>query len=135
MQAGYSKTPLIKKLGIKPSYRVCFLHAPDHYAGLLGDLPEDVQLEDQLLAPLDFIHYFALEEGKLAIDFPALKEALKKTGMVWISWPKKSSKIETDLSFDKVQRIGLFNGLVDTKICAVDQDWSGLKFMYRKSDR
>ena len=126
---------MIKKLGIKAGYRICFLGDPPHYRELLGELPEDVEVEERPIEAMDFIHYFALEEGLLAVEFPGLKEALAPAGMIWISWPKKTSKIDSGLKFDRVQKIGLLNGLVDCKVCAVDDDWSAVKFMYRKKDR
>ena len=135
MASEYSKTPLIKKLGIKPGHRACFLYAPAHFAELLGEIPEDVTVADEPSAPMDFVHYFAMEEGLLAVDFPALKAAIVSNGMIWISWPKRTSKLNTDLDFNSVQRIGLLNGLVDCKVCAVDDDWSAIKFMYRREDR
>ena len=130
-----SQTPLIKKLGIKPGYRVFFLDEPDNYTDLIGPLPEKVVVEEALIPGLEFIHFFVKEKEWLIESFPALKYHLSKHGMIWISWPKGTSKVTTDLNANGVREIGLNNGLVDVKVCAVDSIWSGLKFMYRKEDR
>lgn len=128
-------TPLLKKLGIKPGHRACFLQAPAHYRELLGELPVDTEVEESLAPGLDFIHYFTTDRGQLAVEFPDLKKNLDLDGMLWVSWPKKTSKIASDLNFNAVQDLGLLNGLVDCKVCAVDDDWSAVKFMYRVADR
>jgi hypothetical protein len=133
--AGYSATPLVKKLGIKPGARVRFVGAPDGYAALLGPLPEGVQVRQSTRGPLDFIHLFASRRSELERRFAALKGALASDGMLWVSWPKRSSSLPTDLDENLVRRIGLDGGLVDVKVCAVDDDWSGLKFVYRLRDR
>ncbi len=135
MPAGYSGTPLIKKLGIKPAQRMVILNAPENYLVELGDLPPDTQINSQLGANLDMIHYFAKSEADLMRDFPDLKAALALDGMLWISWIKKSAKIPTDLDGNIVREIGLDQGLVDVKVCAINDIWSGLKFVYRKEDR
>lgn len=135
--AGYSGTPLIQKLGIKPGQRACFIRPPEDYARRLGPLPTGVQLLTRLGKPhsMDFIHAFCLMSGQLAVQFPELKAALAYDGILWISWPKKASKVETDLSDDVVRQLGLRSGLVDVKVAAVDEIWSGLKFVYRLEDR
>lgn len=133
--AGYSGTPLAKKLGIKMNHAVYFDNLPKHYFTLFEDLPEVTVLESPALETADFIHMFATEKvqfEKRALD---LKPLLKKNGMLWVSWPKGSSKIPTDLSENPIREYLLANGLVDVKVCAVDQDWSGLKFVYRLKDR
>ena len=130
-----SQTPLIRKLGIKPGYRVFFLDEPAHYTDLLGPLPEKVAIEEALIPDLDFIHFFVKEKAWLLESFPALKYHLSKQGMLWVSWPKGASKVPTDLNRDVVREIGLNYGLVDVKVCSVDATWSGLKFVYRKEDR
>lgn len=136
MPAGYSKTPLVQKLGIKPGNNILALKAPSHYAELLGELPPDVSVMDEKSeGDLPFIHLFAKNSKDLVEYFPIAKDRLTKDGMLWVSWIKKSSKMETDISESDVRNLGLEIGLVDVKICAVDQDWSGLKFMYRKKDR
>lgn len=136
MPVGYSGTPLVKKLGIKPGNTVMPVNEPEHYIDLLGEMPEEVDIVDSSYSrPVNFIHLFARDEAALHLDFPPLKSRLDKNGMIWVSWIKKSSKLETDISESDVRSLGLKLGLVDVKICAVDEDWSGLKFMYRKKDR
>ncbi len=136
MPAGYSGTPLAKKLGIKPEFDVIALDAPGHYQELLAPLPEGVTFSDSLgKGEHAFIHFFTTERGALEQRFAELKSSLRKNGILWISWPKKSSDLPSDLTRDIVREIGLSRGLVDTKICAVDETWSGLKFLYRLTDR
>ena len=130
-----SGRPLIKKLGIKPGTRAFFLDTPSHYFDLLGPLPDKLVIEDTLTQHLDFIHFFAVEQDWLMESFPALKYHLDKNGMLWVSWPKGTSKVSTDLSSNIVREIGLSNGLVDVKVCSIDDTWSALKFMYRREDR
>jgi len=133
--AGYSSTPLPKKLGIKEGSRVGLVNAPKNFRDELGELPDGVEFVKRLTDSLDIIIFFVLSERELARDFARLAGKLKKNGMIWIAWPKKSSGVKTDLSFEPVQRIGLDAGLVDVKICAIDETWSGLKFVYRLKDR
>lgn len=133
--AGYSKTPLVKKLGIKSGMTMCILNAPDNYQEILGALPEDVIQIDDVQESLNFIHYFVVERADLEATFSKLKQALTKDGMLWISWYKKASKMPTDLTEDIIREIGLDNGLVDVKVAAIDHLWSGLKFVYRVKDR
>ena len=133
--AGYSKTPLVKKLGIKEGFKVVILNSPQNYQQTLGELPENVTLADSLVGPFDFIHFFTTQREALVNEFPRLKQALASNGMLWISWPKRSAKVETDLTEDIIRAIGLNNGLVDVKVAAVDEVWSGLKFVYRLKDR
>ena len=135
MPAGYSKRSLVDKLGIKPRSRVSFVHAPKDYDGTLGPLPEGVKPLRKAASEMDFIHAFFTDPAALDRDFPGLKIALKKNGVLWISWPKKAAKVQTDLTETIVREIGLRHGLVDVKVCAVDDVWSGLKFMYRLKDR
>ncbi len=134
MPAGYSATPLAKKLGIKPGYRMMLINEPDHYGDLFEDLPGDLVLDHDGTA-IDFAHIFLTQEKDLEPLVRDTMTRLKKTGMVWISWPKGSSTIETDLNRDIIREAVLEIGLVDVKVAAVDDDWSGLKFMYRKKDR
>ncbi len=134
--AGYSQTPLLKKLGIKPAARILVKDEPPSYWDWISPLPEDVVVVKQPRAnDLDFVHMFVLSMKVYESQFMRLKKLLKKDGMLWISWPKKSSKIETDLDENKIRDFGLANGLVDVKVCAVDEVWSGLKFVYRTKDR
>lgn len=112
------------------------VNEPDHYFDLLGELPGKVKLvRFGNPDPVDFIHLFASDEETLHNHFPPLVSLLKKDGTFWVSWIKKSSKLETDISERDVRELGLELGLVDVKICAVDENWSALKFMYRRKDR
>jgi hypothetical protein len=133
--AGYSKTATWKKLGIKEGMCVTALHAPESYTQALGQLPLGAFFENRLRKNAAFIHYFTKERGALSRDFPRLKQALLPEGMLWISCPKAASKVPTDLSDQVVREIGLRNGLVDVKVAAIDESWSGLKFVYRRKDR
>lgn len=134
--AGYSTTPLIEKLGIKEGFRVGLINAPKGFQQGIGALPPDVRVfVTNLSKPLDLILFFVERELALRATFPLLAEKLTANGMLWIAWPKKSSRVPTDLTFGTVQRIGLDAGLADVKICAVNEIWSGLKFVYRLRDR
>lgn len=133
--AGYSKTPTWKKLGIKEGMRAICLNAPENYARILGELPQGAVLETKLRKRAPFIHYFSKDKSALARDFPKLKDALLPDGTLWISWPKAAAKVPTDLNENVVRETGLENGLVDVKVAAVDDVWSGLKFVYRLKDR
>jgi hypothetical protein len=133
--AGYSGTPLIKKLGITEGHRLSFVNAPKGFVKQLGKLPANVVVNSRGGESLDFILVFSKSESSLRSEFPILAQRLKANGMLWVSWPKKSSNVETDLRFENVQRIGLDAGLVDVKICAIDDTWSGLKFVFRLRDR
>ena len=135
MSAGYSGTSLIKKLGLAPGMKAAFPGAPDHYRTLLGELPEDLRILTRLGREMDFIHFFTHRRAELLRRLPALKKALAPAGMLWISWPRKTSRLEKDLAEGNVRAARLASGLVDGKICAVDDDWSGLKFVYRLRDR
>ncbi len=135
--AGYSKTPLAKKLGIKPGHRVALLGAPPGFGKTLEPLPDGVSLATSLRGTrsFDVIVFFAPEESELTRRFPTLAARLESAGGLWIAWPKKSSGVRTDLSDGVVRRIGLESGLVDNKVCAVDETWSGLRFVVRLKDR
>ena len=133
--AGYSGTPLVKKLGIKEGSRVTLVNAPENFETELCELPDNVKFMKSTTKSLDLILFFVLSERVLARDFAKLAARLTSNGMIWIAWPKKSSGVTTDLTFEPVQRIGLDAGLVDVKICAIDDTWSGLKFVYRLKDR
>lgn len=133
--AGYSGTPLVKKLGIKEGSRVAFVNAPKQFAQELGRLPAGVRIISRPSRQLDFAILFVGSAKALKRDFTSLAAKLASSGMLWVAWPKKSSGVVTDLSFESVQRIGLEAGLVDVKICAIDNVWSGLKFVYRLKDR
>lgn len=133
--AGYAARPLAQKLGIKAGMNVCLLGAPEGYLALLQPLPDGVKIAHELGAAADFIQLFTREAAELHQRFPALKAAVAKNGMLWISWPKKAAKVVTDLDENIVREIGLAHGLVDVKVAAVDETWSGLKFVYRLADR
>jgi hypothetical protein len=133
--AGYSKRTLAQKLGIKPGTRVVALEAPPTYPSLLGTLPGGATLHSRLPSSSGFIHRFARRREELAADFPRLARALTDDGMLWISWPKQASGVDTDLNENVVREIGLAEGLVDVKVCAVDEVWSGLKFVRRIKNR
>jgi hypothetical protein len=135
MTAGYSGTPLVKKLGVKENFVVRLVHEPANYLKLLGKLPEGLTFLTNGKQSADFIHLFVVESKTFKKELPPLKTQLKKDGLLWISWPKKSSKMETDLDENYIRDMGLAAGLVDVKVCAVDETWSGLKFVYRLKDR
>lgn len=133
--AGYSGTPLAKKLGIKPGFRLHAQNPPDNYAELISPLPDDVQMLPQLTHDLDMIHFFTTSRAELAAHIETLMERIKQDGMIWVSWPKKASKVPTDVTEDVIREIILPLGLVDVKVCAVDAIWSGLKLVIRKENR
>lgn len=134
--AGYSKKSLVEKLGIKTGFRIAIMNAPENYlAHTLLDLPPAVVTSDALDGAFDLIQFFTTETEILTEQFAELKEHLEQTGSLWISWPKGSSKVPTNLNENIVREIGLDGGLVDVKVCAVDAIWSGLKFVYRLTDR
>lgn len=133
--AGHSDTPLIKKLGIKEGFRIALIGAPQGFRKELGTLPDKVKITPSVMKSLDLIMLFVHSKFDLEQRFSALAANLSANGMFWVAWPKKSSGVATDLSFEIVQRVGLVAGLVDVKICAVTKIWSGLKFVYRLKDR
>jgi hypothetical protein len=132
--AGYSGTPLVKKLGIRPGFNITFVNPPTGYAKEL-DLPSEVTVNSRSRQLLDFAQLFVKREKELKRKFSEYAKRLNAAGMIWVSWPKKSSGVTTDLTEDTVRAIGLAAGLVDVKICAVDDVWSGLKFVFRLKDR
>ena len=133
--AGYSGTPLFKKLGIKSGFDVAFVNAPEGFVDHL-ELPADVRLRSiSKSRELDLLLVFAKRQTVLADAFARHAEKIKANGMFWVSWPKKTSGVATDLTENVVRDIGLAAGLVDVKVCAVDDVWSGLKFVYRVRDR
>jgi hypothetical protein len=135
MGAGYSKRTLVEKLGIKPGHRVCFVNAPAGYKTLLGPLPEAVVEVAKGEGDLDLLQFFAMSHAEIIAEVVSLSRLIKSNGALWISWPKRASGIATDLDENVIRDIGLAGGLVDVKVIAVDQDWSGLKFVYRLKDR
>ncbi len=133
--AGYSGTPLIKKLGIRPGMKVQIIDAPKGFLKILGELPTDVQLCQRARKNLDFIHGFVARRRNLESLLARARRYLARDGMLWVSWPKKTSGMATAVAEGDVRSAGLAAGLVDVKICAVDDTWSGLKFVYRLKDR
>ncbi len=133
--AGYSATPLAKKLGIKPGHRVGLIGAPTGFAETLAPLPDDVRVATQARGRFDVLVYFAHREAELERRFDALARKIVADGGFWIGWPKRAAKLPADLSFDTIQRIGLAGGLVDNKVCAINEVYSGLRFVVRLQDR
>ncbi|HKB57802.1 MAG TPA: hypothetical protein VKC51_09445 [Lacunisphaera sp.] len=133
--AGYSGTPLPQKLGFKPGTRYRLVGAPPGYGRTLGRLPAGCTAMGPRGTRLDLIQLFVSSEKKLERHFGLLARKLQPAGALWISWPKKSSGVTTDLTETEVRRIGLAAGLVDVKVCAVDETWSGLKFVRRLKER
>ena len=131
--AGYSGTPLIKKLGIKEGFRLRLVDAPENYTELLG--PLHLGVEENTKENCHFIHGFFKERADLETALPALMREINRDGMIWISWPKKASMVPTTITEDTIREIALPLGLVDVKVCAVDEIWSGLKLMIRKELR
>jgi len=136
MTAGYSGTPLQKKLGIKPGMSIALLHAPPEVETTLGELPEGVITSRRLTGHRDLVLIFITRQVDLATQIPALISAIAPNGMIWVAWPKRASKIDTDMTEDAIRDIVLpSSGLVDVKVCAIDQVWSGLKLVIRKTER
>ena len=133
--AGYSGTPLIKKLGIRDGCRLHPIGAPPEYADLLGPLPTGARLERKASEATDLVHLFAIERAVLARQLPLLRRALRPDTAVWVSWPKKAAKVPTDITEDTVREVALPLGFVDIKVCAVSEIWSGLKLVVRKTLR
>lgn len=132
--AGYSATPLIAKLGIKDGYAIKLYHEPENYFKLLGKLPDKVKVISGKKL-VNFIHLFITQEKELLKQLPQVRNLIEKDGMIWVSWPKKSSRQKTDLDENKIRNFALKIGLVDVKVCAIDEVWSGLKLVYRLVDR
>jgi hypothetical protein len=133
--SGYSGKPLVQKLGIKPGFCIFAAGAPAAYADIVGKLPAQVTLVTRLRSAVDMIHLFATEAAALADKLPAYRDAIKSDGMVWVSWPKKSSGVATDLTDKVVRETALPLGLVDIKVCAIDEVWSVLKFVIPRDQR
>lgn len=133
--AGYSGTPLIKKLGLKENATMYVYDPPKNYFDSLSPLPKGVNVKSRIIGEMDFIHVFTPQLSVFKKQFIECKKHLRKDGMLWISWPKKASKMQTDLDENIIREFGLANGLVDVKVCAVDDVWSGLKFVVRLKDR
>jgi hypothetical protein len=133
--AGYSGTPLPQKLGIKPGLMVVTINAPTNYRRLLGPVAEGVTFSDRLKPDTSFVHVFIKKRSELAKKLPGLREKIADTGTVWVSWPKKSAGLPTDVTEDVVRVVALPLGFVDVKVCAIDETWSGLKLMVRRENR
>jgi hypothetical protein len=133
--AGYSGTPLPQKLGIKPGLSVVTIDAPTNYRRLLGTIPEGVTFSDRLKPESNFVHVFVRRRSELEKKVSVLRKKIADTGTVWISWPKKSSGVSTDVTEDVVRDVALPLGFVDVKVCAIDETWSGLKLMVRRENR
>ena len=132
--AGYSGTPLAKKLGIKPATRLFSVGAPGHYDELLAPLPEGVKRVRKIEAA-DVAHFFVTARARLEKELRAAVPKMQQDAAIWVSWPKKSAKVATDITEDTVREVALPLGLVDIKVCAVDEIWSGLKLVIRKALR
>lgn len=132
--AGYSGTPLAKKLGFKPGTRAAFLDAPEELDGLLGEL-EGVTVTRSLRGHADIVLCFVTARRELERRAGRLREAIAPDGMVWVCWPKRASKVPTDMTEDVVRDVLLPTGLVDVKVAAVDETWSGLKLVVRRELR
>ena len=133
--AGYSGTPLPRKLGIKPGQRVAFVNAPDGFRESLEPWPEGVDVRARARGPLDLVVLFTLGRADLARRMPRLRAALDPAGALWIAWPKRASKVPTNLTEDVVRELALAHRLVDVKVIAIDDTWSGLKLVIRLRDR
>jgi hypothetical protein len=133
--AGYSGTPLPQKLGIKPGARVAFVGAPAGFAVALGALPPGTSVDEGLAGPHDVIVFFARSRKDLERRLPGLERALDPAGGLWIAWPKKSSGVPTDVTEDVLREVALPRGLVDNKVCAIDETWSGLRLVVRLENR
>ena len=136
MTVGYSGTPLPQKLGIKPGINLTALNAPPNLEAMLGELPDGVTITRRLGGHRDLVLIFVTRQVDLVARIPALTSAIAPDGMIWVAWPKRASKIETDMTEDVIREIVLpSSSLVDVKVCAIDQIWSGLKLVIRKEHR
>lgn len=133
--AGYSGTPLAKKLGIRENTRVLVLNEPKGYRRLLAPLPAGVEFTAEADPPLGFVHLFATSAAVLAARLTELRDQLAPDGTLWVSWPKKASGVKTDVTEDAIRAAALPLGLVDVKVCAIDATWSGLKLVIRVANR
>jgi hypothetical protein len=132
---GYSGTPLARKLGIKSGFHISLVNAPGYYLQLFTDLPNDLYFEAEENAKIDFIHFFTKTKEEYTSLLLHLKNRIKPNGMIWVSWPKKASKVPTDINEDTIRNFAIETGLVDIKVCAVDDIWSGLKLVIPVKDR
>ncbi|MGH1364057.1 MAG: DUF3052 domain-containing protein [Calditrichia bacterium] len=132
---GYSGTPLYKKLGIKPGFKIYVKNAPDNYTELISPIPDGVMQLQRVGRELDMIHFFTKKRSEMEKNLPIYMQKIKQDAMIWLSWPKKASNVQTDIYEDTIRAIALPMGLVDIKVCAVDETWSGLKLVIRKELR
>jgi hypothetical protein len=135
MPAGTSRKPLAEKLGIKAGFVVAVINPPKDYRRLLGRLPNRVTIRARLAGRVHMVHAFVRNRAGLEASFDRWKAAIPADGSLWISWPKQSAGVPTDLTEDVIRSVALAHGLVDVKVCAVDETWSGLKLVYRMADR
>jgi hypothetical protein len=135
VSGGYSGTPLVGKLGFKPGMRAYYANAPDAFDALVGELPDGVRVVRRPGADLDLAMLFVTQRSALARGLATLQPALRPAGMIWVAWPKRASKVPTDVTEDVVREVALPRGLVDVKVCAIDEIWSGLKLVVRKELR
>jgi hypothetical protein len=133
--SGYAGNPLNRKLGLTEGLKIAVINPPDRYWDLVDPLPEGVSLAGPRARGLDFVHIFVERRAELARALPKLQARIKPDGMVWVSWPKKTSQVETDVTEDTIRELALPLGLVDVKVCAVDETWSGLKLVIREEER
>jgi len=133
--AGYSGTPLARKLGIKPGTIVVLINAPANYRKLLGNFSNGVEFTNQVGANSNFIHLFTTHRSELEKQLPGVRTKIADPGTLWVSWAKKSSGVATDITEDVIREVALPLGFVDIKVCAVDETWSGLKLMIRRENR
>jgi hypothetical protein len=133
--AGYSGTPLVKKLGIKEGNKIHVVNAPNNYWDLVDPLPGEVTITKRASSNLNMVHIFTTKRSELSKLVPKFIPRITQNGMIWISWPKKASKVKTDVTESVIREVALPLGLVDVKVCAVDETWSGLKVVIRKENR
>ena len=133
--AGYSGTPLPQKLGIKPGLTVVAINPPANYRRLLGQIPDSITFSERLKSGSSFVHLFTSRRSEMQKKMSILRDKISDNGAIWVSWPKKSSGISTDVTEDVIREIALPFGFVDIKVCAVDETWSGLKLMIRRENR
>jgi hypothetical protein len=133
--AGYSGTPLAQKLGIKPAMTVTVINQPANYRQLLGEGADRVEFSDRTRSESSFVHFFTTRRSDLVKQLSRLRKEIPDTGTVWVSWPKKSAGVPTDVTEDVIRTVALPLGFVDVKVCAIDETWSGLKLMVRRANR
>jgi len=133
--AGYSGTPLAQKLGIKAGVTVVVINSPDNYRSLLGKFANDAKFSNRVTTNSNFIHFFTKHRSELKRQLHRLRSKMAEAATLWVSWPKKSSGISTDITEDVIRAVALPLGFVDIKVCAVDEVWSGLKLVIRRSER